>query len=781
MMEENIIMAKKETVEEKRFNPLLSALKENDKKNLFKTNLITAFHKTGFHLYDYYLGSLVNIHDKKGNFLRQEPRVGQAAGTFNMFVGGSGSGKALPNNTMIPTPMVDGLGYIKMGDIAVGDIVFGDDGRPTEVIGVYPQGKKKCYKMYFHDGRTAISSEDHLWNVIGAEKKQYTFDTKKIYDLVTNHKRCIIPVTSAPVQYKQSQTGIRPYTLGAFMALGQSIFTQEYLQIDSLNTSCNITTIANYIAHIQSLEFDYSSSNAFIFHYHPDGKKRVSTKEFFRYLRYQYPGNDKFIGIPSKYKYNAVEDRRAFIRGVFDVRGKINDRNLVELEIPEGEYWDAFFRDFKEMIYSMGLLAKVEHGDVKRLVVQIPSNRLAEYFFVNQLYVDTRDQGELVNDIIGLQIISMEELPEEMECTCIKVANKSELFLTEDYIVTHNTTLAVQIAANIIRQYKTSTVIHFDCEQRIDLSRIQVISKLPAYYFMEDDGPARYTIKAGAVGLDTMQETIVRLFAAKMKMKNEITVDLGTVDEFGNPVRIMEPTVIIIDSITSVLSETFSPDNAKEVSEAEKLRGNTEGARDSKSLKGFFKDVLPLCKEANIIIFAINHINMNMSMNAFTPVAKKQNYLKQDEVIPGGVSLIYYPFNIVKLIAKPSDDFTKEGDGFDGHMVMAEPIKSSSNQSGNNSKGVSFSLCFSYKTGFDPLRSLIIYGRERGIIEGNRNRLKFKDDPEHTFSFKTIYPDIDEKPFIMENIKKFIFPALKDHLSYVEPNDVKFHNELMEY
>ena len=775
-------MAKKETIEGRSFNPLLSALKENDKKNLFKTNLITAFHKTGFHLYDYYLGSLVNIHDKKGNFIRQEPRVGQAAGTFNMFVGGSGSGKALPNNTLIPSPAMNGMGHIEMEDIQVGDIVFGDDGTPTEVVGVYPQGKKKCYKMYFHDGRTAISSEDHLWNVIGAERKQYTFDTKKIYELVSNQKRCIIPVPSAPVQYDQSQTGIRPYTLGAFMALGKWTFIQEYLQIDKSTVSCDIDAIADYIANLQSLEVDYSESDKITFQYHTNAKKRIPTKEFFRYIRYQYPlGNDSFVGIADKYKYNSAEDRLAFIRGVFDVCGKINKRNLVEIEIPEGDYWTAFCHDFKEMIYSMGLIATVENAETKRLVIQIPSNKLGEYFLIHKPYADAFCNGELINDIVGLQIISMEELPEEIECPCITVANESELFLIKDYIVTHNTTLAVQLAANIIRQYKTSTVIHFDCEQRIDLSRIQVISKLPSYYFMEDDGPARYTIKAGAVGLDTMQETIVRLFAAKMKIKNEITVDLGTVDEFGNPVRIMEPTIIIIDSITSVLSETFSPDNAKEVSEAEKLRGNTEGARDSKSLKGFFKDVLPLCKEANIIIFAINHINMNMSMNAFTPAAKKQNYLKQDEVIPGGVSLIYYPFNIVKLIAKPSDDFTKEGDGFDGHMVMAEPIKSSSNQSGNTSKGVSFGMCFNYKTGFDPLRSLIIYGRERGIIEGNRNRLKFKDDPEHVFSFKTIYKDIDEKPFIMENIKKFIFPALKDHLSYVEPNDVKFHNELMEY
>ena len=780
-------MSKKENQEEKTFNPLLAALKENDKKNLFKTNLVTAFHKTGFHLYDYYLGSLINIHDKKGNFLRQEPRVGQAAGTFNMFVGGSGSGKALPNYTMIPTPMTSVCGYISMGNIRFGDIIFDDNGAPTKVIGVYPQGKKKCYRIHFHDGREVISSEDHLWNVVGGEKKQYTFDTKKIFRLVSENHTCIIPITHDPVKYEQKQTSIRPYTLGVFMALGEESFTSEYLQLNKRRGKfANMNEIADYIAKLQSMIVDFGDDEIIPFLYSIDSQKNIKGNDFFKYL-YMLHGCDEgkqFIGIPAKYKYNAEEDRIAFIRGVFDVLGIINDRHMVEIEMEESDYWNAFFKDFKEMIYSMGLICKVEHGVTRKLVIQIPSNKLADYFFIEnkRSYAEHvhRKYG-YINDIAGLQITSMEEIPEEIECTCIKVDNASELFLTEGYVVTHNTTLAVQLAANIIRQYRTSSVIHFDCEQRIDLSRIQVISKLPSYYFMETNGPARYTIKAGAVGLDTMQETIVRLFAAKMKMKDEITVDLGTVDEFGKPVRIMEPTVIIIDSITSVLSETFSPDNAKEVSEAEKLRGNTEGARDSKSLKGFFKDVLPLCKEANIIIFAINHINTNMSMNAFTPVAKKQNYLKQDEVIPGGVSLIYYPFNILKLIARPSEDFTVEGDGFKGHMVIAEPIKSSSNQSGNNSKGVSFSLCFNYKTGFDSLRSLIIYGRERGIIEGNRNRLKFKDDPEHVFSFKTISTDIDEKPWIVENIKKFIFPALKDHLSYVDPNDVKFHSELMDY
>lgn len=343
------------------------------------------------------------------------------------------------------------------------------------------------------------------------------------------------------------------------------------------------------------------------------------------------------------------------------------------------------------------------------------------------------------------------------------------------------TTLASQIAANIIRQYKYSNVIHYDCENRFDISRCENITRLPANFFHANKaGAERYMIKTGAVGLDTIQEMIVKTYVNKMKLKDVLRVPSGAKDEFGNDVMVFMPTVIIIDSITTVLNESFNPNNTKEASDAEKMRGNTEGARDAKTLKGFFKDVLPLCKEANIIIFGINHINSNMSMNAFVPIAKQQNYLKQDESIPGGKTMLYYPFNIIKLTARPSDDFTEESDGFAGHMVMVEPIKSSSNQSGNNSKGISFEMVFSHKHGFDSLRTIIMYGRDRGIIEGNKNRMKFKGDDSFTFNLKEIYKEKDEKP-IWESINKFIVPTLKEHLSFVEPIESQFDNRGLDY
>ena len=342
-------------------------------------------------------------------------------------------------------------------------------------------------------------------------------------------------------------------------------------------------------------------------------------------------------------------------------------------------------------------------------------------------------------------------------------------------------TLAIQIAGNIIRQFPYSNVIHYDCENRLDISRCENITRLPAHYFgKENNGAERYMIKSGAVGLDSIQEMIVKTYVSKMKLKDQLLVPSGFKNEFGDDVKIFMPTVIIIDSMTTVISETFNPNNSKEASDAEKMRSNTEGARDAKTLKGFFKDIIPLCKEANIIVYGINHINNNMSMNAFTPVAKQQNYLKQDEAIPGGKTMLYYPYNIIKLTARPSDDFTEDSDGFAGHMVMVEPIKSSSNQSGNNSKGISFEMVFSHKNGFDPLRTIITYGRDRGIIEGNKNRMKFKDDDTFTFNLKDVYKEKDTKP-IWEDINKFIVPTLKEHLSFVEPLETGFDNRGLDY
>ena len=81
---------------------------------------------------------------------------------------GTGTGKEEPNYRHIPTPTKDG--FTRMGDIKIGDKVYGSDGSIINVTGVFPQGNKDVYRIYFSDGKTAECGIDHLWNVkIGNE------------------------------------------------------------------------------------------------------------------------------------------------------------------------------------------------------------------------------------------------------------------------------------------------------------------------------------------------------------------------------------------------------------------------------------------------------------------------------------------------------------------------------------------------------------------------------------------------------------------------------------
>ena len=771
------------------FNPLLNALRENDKKHLFKTNVTTVFHKTGYALFDYYFGSVINIHDDLGKIIKQEPRVGQAAGTFNLIIGNSGSGKAQPISTKIPTPN----GYTLMGDLKVGDQVFGSGGEVTNVIGVYPQGKKDIYKITFSDGRTAMCCEDHLWHVITyshGNDKHMVLPLKEIlkdYKHFDNHdnitRRYRIPTLSAPVQYNHQDVPIHPYVLGAL--IGNGCLKESQL---SLSDASGI--VAEKIASLTGLFANRSSLKNFTCNFHdPDSFEKIRTDDFFADLPEMIgkQSHDKYI--PDIYLYNDYETRIQLLQGLMDTDGSISYN--------EGRYHTTYsscseklLNQIKELIQGLGFNGTIipdkrtekyrnrYHATLSILVSNEFKPNLFSLGHKLILASEASNNAKRRNyDTISIREI---EYSHQEEAQCIMVDSPDHLYITENFIVTHNTTLASQIAANIIRQYKYSNVIHYDCENRFDISRCETITHLPASYFDDSNGPERYMIKTGLVGLDVIQEMIVKTYVSKMRLKKEMLVNSGFQNEFGKEVMVMEPTVIIIDSITSVINETFNVESNKEASDAEKMRGNTEGARDAKTLKGFFKDILPLCKEANIIVYGINHINNNMSMNAFIPVAKQQNYLKQDESIPGGKTMIYYPFNIIKLTARPSDDFTEESDGFAGHMVMVEPIKSSSNQSGNNSKGVSFEMVFSFKYGFDALRTMIMYGKEIGAIEGNKTRMKFKEDDSFTFNLRNIMQEKSEKP-IWESLRKFVFPHLTTHLSFIEPAEVEFDQNTLDY
>jgi len=86
---------------------------------------------------------------------------GLAKGELAVILAAFGVGKAQPLTSKLLTPN----GWIKMGDVNVGDYVISRDGNPTKVIGVYPQGVRPIYRVSFNDGTSTLCDKEHLWTL----------------------------------------------------------------------------------------------------------------------------------------------------------------------------------------------------------------------------------------------------------------------------------------------------------------------------------------------------------------------------------------------------------------------------------------------------------------------------------------------------------------------------------------------------------------------------------------------------------------------------------------
>lgn len=81
--------------------------------------------------------------------------------TIAIVNGKGGAGKALAVEEPVLTP----TGYRPIGELVVGDEVYGSDGLPHRVLGVFPQGERELFRVTFSDGTHVIADGDHLWEV----------------------------------------------------------------------------------------------------------------------------------------------------------------------------------------------------------------------------------------------------------------------------------------------------------------------------------------------------------------------------------------------------------------------------------------------------------------------------------------------------------------------------------------------------------------------------------------------------------------------------------------
>ncbi|HEX4563424.1 MAG TPA: PhoH family protein, partial [Solirubrobacteraceae bacterium] len=132
-------------------------------------------------------------------------------------------GRAQPVCAGVLTPS----GFQAIGSLRVGDLVIGSDGRPTPVLGVFPQGRKEVVRVSAQDGASTLCCLEHLWRVWTAsdrrrEKPGRVVETREMIGRlrVAHQRRYELPLMRQPVEFEPREVPMDPYALGLLLGDG---------------------------------------------------------------------------------------------------------------------------------------------------------------------------------------------------------------------------------------------------------------------------------------------------------------------------------------------------------------------------------------------------------------------------------------------------------------------------------------------------------------------------------------------------------------------------------
>jgi phosphate starvation-inducible protein PhoH and related proteins len=377
-----------------------------------------------------------------------------AAGTIEIAPLAFMRGRAQP----VATPVLTPDGYRPIGSLAVGDLVIGSNGKPTPVIGVYPQGEKDIYRVTTQDGASTLCSGDHLWAVATPDVRRrgkplrVLTAREMIGNLRAAHRhRYELPLHSAPVCFPYRVVPMDPYALGLLLGDGcltgaatPSFATADpelawELQLRLPGTEVRPKQGPDYILNRASSPGDVITLE--------NPVTRVARQLGLHGVR----SATKFV--PELYLYNSAKVRLAVLQGLLDTdSGPVRQRDRtcrVQYTTTSGRLRD----DVMFLVRSLGGVAysrsrpalgrkpglargrSVYHRhDAHIIDIRLPTG-IEPFRLTRKAEAYQADGG----GGRPMRFIESIEPAGTAEAVCISVAAADSLYTTEDFLLTHNT------------------------------------------------------------------------------------------------------------------------------------------------------------------------------------------------------------------------------------------------------------------------------------------------------------------------------------------------------
>ena len=357
-----------------------------------------------------------------------------------------GTGKALSMDSKVLTPD----GFVRNGDLRVGDKVIAASGKESTILGVYPQGVKPLYDVYFDDGSKCRCSADHLWTVQTRDdrnkkrshkgKKYRTIPLSEIMKniRVGGDNRLNYSVDYVgKIDFSEKEYLIKPYVMGVL--LGDGGLSQQGIRLSTpdieILEKVNSLLPNNYIfKHIANYDYGLTSNKEI----------NVISKKLIEYGLKGKRSHEKFI--PEEYLVGSYEQRLELLRGLMDTDGYIGKSgNCPQYSTTS----NILAKNVAELVHSLGGYASIQESKGRY-------KKDGEYIDCKDYYTVTIQFSSQMDNIFTLKkkaerfkpkretikrFIERVEYVEDAECQCIYIDDESHLYITDDYIITHNTTL----------------------------------------------------------------------------------------------------------------------------------------------------------------------------------------------------------------------------------------------------------------------------------------------------------------------------------------------------
>lgn len=357
----------------------------------------------------------------------------------------NGFGKAQP----LDEPILTSTGWKPMGELTLKDKIINPvTGKSIKLLGIYDRGLLDTYKITFSDGSSTECAGDHLWSVFKSGKTSDRLRTLDTETLLKSYKvenknvpgtfkyKYSIPLT-VPIEGNYTKLPIHPYVLGFILGDGCISGNRSIVRV-----STNIEDWPEIIDRLRSYLPDPSMIH--------EGTEVKGVKHFRIHGLGKELNDLGLIGCKSKDKFipdiylkSSIENRRLLLAGLLDTDGSAGSKKKISKVSSYSSKSESLRDGVSYLVRSLGgISTKNENTRFKygRYTTSFScSIRLAFTPFLRQYktksYGEFTRRNRMVNSIRGIEYIG------KKICRCIRVDSSEGLYITRDFIVTHNSTL----------------------------------------------------------------------------------------------------------------------------------------------------------------------------------------------------------------------------------------------------------------------------------------------------------------------------------------------------